>query len=143
LREVLASESKSITVVECADKVAVDGPLDVVRGPIDGIGVPSTDRVSDIVVDGSIVGRSVALAKEVALHRCISRTQPFPIDLVEVIRFKNETADNTSAWGSPHNGVDLSKEDIFIAADRGSTCLGTDCKLCTVRSVVQRCSFCQ
>ena len=68
LREVLASESKSITVVECANKVAVNGPLDVSRGPVDGVGVPGTDRVGDIVVNCPVVGRGVALSKEVALH---------------------------------------------------------------------------
>lgn len=74
LREVLASESESITVVECANKVAVDGPLDVSRSPVDGVCVPGTDRVGDIVVNGPVVGRGVALSKEVALHRRIRRT---------------------------------------------------------------------
>lgn len=71
LWEVLAFESQSITVVESAHKVAIDGPFDISGGPVDGIRVPGANWVGDVVIDSSVVGRSVTLSKEVTLHRCV------------------------------------------------------------------------
>lgn len=67
LREVLASKSESITVVEGTDKVTINGPLDVGRSPVDGIGVPGTNGVDNIVIDGAVVGGGVSLSEEIAL----------------------------------------------------------------------------
>jgi hypothetical protein len=68
LWEVLASKSESITVVKSAHKVAINGPFDVSGGPVDGVCVPGANWVGDVVIDSSVVGRGVALSKEVALH---------------------------------------------------------------------------
>ena len=135
LWKVLAFEGESITVVKCTHKVAIDGPFDISRSPVDSVGVPGTDRVSDIVVDGPVVGCGVALSKEVALHRRVRRPQPFPVNLIEVIRFKNETADDTGAWGSLHNSINLSEKNVFVAGNCGSIRLRVDRELSTVCSV--------
>lgn len=118
LREVLASKSDRITVVEGSDEVIVDGPFDELRGPLDGVGVPGADGVSDCVSGRAIIGRGVALSEEVALNMAIVGTQPFPINLVEIVGLQDEGADNTSAWGSLYLRLDLAKEDVFRGADR-------------------------
>ena len=135
LWEVLAIESERIRIEECADNGSINGPLDVGGGPVDGVGVPSSDGISDILVDSSVVGRGVALSEEVALHRCILRTQPFPINLVEVIRFQNETADDTLSRGCLRDHFNHSEEDIFLTLDGWRVCRAVDCELSSIRSI--------
>jgi hypothetical protein len=103
--------------------------------------VPGTDRVGDIVVNSSVVGGGIAFSEEVALHRCVRRTQPFPINLIEVIRFKNEAANDTRARGSLHHGVDLSEEDVLVARNSWGFSDFADGELSAICSVGQRGSF--
>ena len=135
LGEVLATESEGITVVECTEKVAINGPLDVSRSPIDSICVPCFDWSRDVVVDSTVVGRGVSLSEKVALDRSIRRTQPLPINLIQVIRFEDEAGDYTSARGSPDDRINFSEEDVFVAGDGGRVGGLVDCELSTVRSV--------
>jgi hypothetical protein len=137
LREVLAPESESITIVERAHEIAINGPLDVTRRPVNGVRVPGSDGVRDIVVHRTVVGRGVSLSKEVALHGRVRRTQPFPINLVEVIGFENETADDASARGRSYHRVDLSEEDVFGAGNGGRVRSDVDRELRPVGSISQ------
>jgi hypothetical protein len=117
LGEVPATKSESITIVESANKVAIDRPLDVCRSPIDGISVPGFDRGGDVFVDSTVIGSGISFSEEVALDRTICGTQPLPVDLVEVIRFEDEAGNYASARGSPDERVNLSEEDVFLTRD--------------------------
>jgi hypothetical protein len=132
LREVLASKSESISVVESTNKVAIYRPLDIIRSPVNGISVPGSDRISDTMIESSVIGCGIALSEEIALDRSVIDSQPLPINLIEVIRFKDETADDTSARSRPHNGVNFAKEDVLVAGDRGCVCRFVDRELSTV-----------
>jgi len=70
------------------------------------------------VVDGSVVASNIALAEEIALYRGIVGSKPLPINLIKVIRFQDETADNTSSWRSLGVCADVTKHDILRGADR-------------------------
>jgi len=71
-------------------------------------------RTGDAVVEGSVIGGSVSLSKVVGFNLSGVSSQPFPIDLVKIIRFHDETADNALAGGCLHANSDLSEEDVTV-----------------------------
>ena len=81
------------------------------------------------MVDGSVVGGGVALSEEVGLDGCISSSQPLPINLVEIIGFEDEGADDTDTGRGLHDHVDLSEHDVLGAADSRSVGGGLDLEL--------------
>ena len=68
LREVFSIKGEIIGIVECAKNVIVDGPFDILGGPIDRVLVPSTNWIGDRVVESPVISCCISLSKEVALH---------------------------------------------------------------------------
>lgn len=135
LGEVLALERESVAVVQGAHEVAVDVPLDVGRCPVDGVGVPGTDGVGDVVVDGTVVAGGVALAEEVALDRGVGASQPLPVNLIEVVGLEDEAADDAGPGGGLGGDGDLAEEDILGGADGGRVGGSVDDEVGAVASV--------
>jgi len=109
----------------CAQHLALltglaDAPLDGLVGPLDG--------VVEVLGDGvwlsgmglsPVVGCGVALAKEIALDLVWLGSQPFPVDLIEIVRLEDETADNAGTWTLLHDRGDGTKHDVLVRLDGG------------------------
>ena len=119
LRIVLSSESQSVAVVQGSLQSTVDIPLCVGGGPGDAVVVPCLDGRRNVVVDGAVVGGGVALAEEVGLDGGVGGTQPFPIDLVEVVGLEDEGADDAGSRRGLQEDIHLAEHDILVAADGG------------------------
>jgi hypothetical protein len=81
------------------------------------------------VVDGAVIGGGVALAEEVGFDGGVGGAEPLPVDLVEVVRFEDEGADDASAGGGLQEDVDLAEHNVFVAADRGGVSGSLDVEL--------------
>lgn len=104
-------------VLESADDSTVDDPVELGRGPLDGVGVELVLGVSDGRETTAVVGLGATLAEVVGLNLGVVAADPLPIDLVEVIGLKDEAGDNTLAEGGPHGNVDLAEEDVAGASN--------------------------
>lgn len=97
---ILATERDRVVVVEGTGEIAVNPPFEFVGHPIGRVIMPAVLWGSAIavvcsklvhgIVDGTVIGGSVALAEEVCLDVCGIPTHEFPIDLVEVVRLEND-----------------------------------------------------
>jgi hypothetical protein len=126
LREVGTPEGLGVGKRHAANLLVIDDPLDVFLGPVDSIRVPSGDGGAHWVVDGAVVGGNIAFAEEVALDGGIGRSKPLPINLIEVIRFEDETADDTGSRGSLGVNADIAEHDVFGGGHGRGTSLGLD-----------------
>jgi len=108
--------------------------------PVDGVVVESGLRACDIVVNGSVVGGGVTLSKVVRLDRSSVSSQPFPIDLIKIIRLHDETADNASAGRCLRANGDFSEEDIEVTGDGWCLSLYGHCKVCSICTIVAQSS---
>lgn len=77
--------SLSILWLQRSDSDTIDLPHNLIAGPIDGVRVESPMVVWTRVEGSSVVCRRLTLAEKVALHLRVVATQPFPVDLVEVV----------------------------------------------------------
>jgi len=125
-----------VVIRQVANFLAINEPLDIVLGPVDGVFVPSSDSGSHGVVDGTVIGGNIAFAKEVALNGGIGTSKPLPVNLIEVIGFEDETADDTSSWGRLHVDGNLAEHDIFGCAHGRGANLGRNLEVGTVLRVV-------
>lgn len=74
----------------------------------------------------------LSLAKVVALDLGTVSAEPFPVDLVKVIRLQDRTADHTDTWSRFDFELDTSEHDVpFRGQLRGVPGLG-DCERSTV-----------
>lgn len=69
--------------------------------------------VVNVEVCATVISRGVSPRKVVRLHQAVLGvgSYPLPVDLVEVIRLKDQAGDDACALGGPHGDIDLSKED--------------------------------
>ena len=87
------------------------------------------------MVDGAVIGGGVALAEEVGFDGAVGGAEPLPVDLVEVVRFEDEGADDASAGGGLQEDVDLAEHNVFVAADRGGVSGSLDIELGSAGSI--------
>lgn len=113
LRVVLSTKSDGIAVVEGSDEGTIDVPLCRCCGPCDAVVVVCFNGCGDILVDCSVVGCGVTLSEEVGFDGVVISTKPFPVYLVEVIRFEDERADDSGSRCSFQEDVDLAEEDVL------------------------------
>lgn len=119
----ITSAALNTGVLERADDLAVNDPVELLRGPLDGVGVESANGVGDGRESTAVVRLGAALAEVVVLDLGIIPAEPLPIDLIKVVRLEHEAGDDTGTWGSPQNNIDLAEEDVGFAADRGGLVL--------------------
>jgi hypothetical protein len=156
LRVVLAVQS--IAVVELADSNVVDGPDDTLGSPVDSVKMPAVLGSGDVIVNSTIIGGGVALAEVVGLDRSGVTTKPFlqsksediqisnarksyPVNFIKVVRFHNNTANDTGAVGSFHVDFDLAKEDVVSAGDGWGLTLRLHDELGSILSVGESGAF--
>lgn len=100
LWKVLAIQCHRIVVVECANDVVVDVPIDFLGGPDGGV-IVECESVVDWVPDGAVVRSGISLAyrlsvfykivgsrsltEKVGLHKGCVSTDHFPINFVKIV----------------------------------------------------------
>jgi hypothetical protein len=117
---VLAAKGERISVVQGSDGGSIDGPDDPRGGPVDHVGVEFGGGVRYVDVGSTVVGGGVALPEEVGLDLASFASYPLPIDLVEVVRLEDETADDARTGGGLGDHGDLSEEDVLGGTHGGS-----------------------
>jgi len=140
LREVDTANGLGVVVGQVANFLAINDPLHIVLGPDDGIIVPSSDSGGHGVVDSTVVGGNIALTEKVALDGGIGSSKPLPINLIEVIRFEDETADDSSSWGGLHADGDIAEHDVLGCAHGRGASLGGNLEVGAVLRIVRHSS---
>jgi len=88
------------------------------------------------MVEGSVVGGSVALSEKVGLDLDGVSSKPFPINLIQIVRLHHETADNSGATGCLQNHADFAKEDVIGTGDCWGLSLDSHDEVGTICAVV-------
>lgn len=104
----------SIARLQRSDSDTIDLPHDVIAGPINGVCVESPLVVWTRVKGSSVVSGRLALAEIVALNLSVVATQPFPVNLVEVVGLQDGTADDTRTWRRLHHELHTTKHDVEV-----------------------------
>lgn len=104
---------------QSADDGAVDDPVDLVLGPLNGVGVGAGERSIDGVESTTVVGGGVALAEVVGLDLLVVTANPLQVDLIEIIGLENSAGNNTSTLGSLNGDIDTAEHDILVGLDGG------------------------
>lgn len=94
---VLSAYSLFVVIKECTDGDSVDVPDGGLGGPVNGVVMEGVNRCSDCWVLSTVIGRRVSLSEEVVLGLGVVGTEPFPINLIEIVGFENKTTDDTSS----------------------------------------------
>lgn len=95
LGEVVAAIS--FCVLERTNESSIDEPVDLLGRPIDGVVVEVLLGFVDRIVNRTIIGRGVSLSKVVGFGVSGVAAHQFPVDLVQVVGFKHDTADDALA----------------------------------------------
>lgn len=69
------------------------------------------------MVLSTIVRGGVALAEEIALDLTVGATEELPIDLVKVVGFEDDGGDDASTWGSLHDNINATEEEVEVGLD--------------------------
>ena len=131
-----ARTTLGILVVQSADLIAVNEPLDVVLLPLNLVGVEFT---LDVVHSGpgvTVIGGSIALTEVVGLNGGVVPTKGFPVNLIEIIRLEDNGANNAGTGGSLHGDLDFTVEDVEVGLDGRSITLLVDSELSTIGASV-------
>lgn len=102
-----------------ADNLVVDEPVDLVLGPLNGVGVGAGERSTDGVEGTTVVGGGVALAEVVGLDLLVVTTNPLQINLVEIVRLEDSAGNNTSTLGSLNGNINTAEHDVLVGLDGG------------------------
>lgn len=133
---VFASKSFRVGEGKSAYSGGTDAPCDLVLGPLDSVSLESSNGISDCVGSTTIIGSCVALSEEIALNCGILGTNPLKINLIKIIRFEDETADNTVSWSSSHHSSDLSEHDVLVVLHNWCIAGLVDVEYSTICTVV-------
>lgn len=112
LRIVLSSNG--IAIVQGANNLSVDRPLCLIGVPVNAIGVKSACWAVHIVVCTTIIGCCVAFTEVVTLDMGSITADYFPVNLIQIVRDEDKTADDPSTWRSLHSTFDLAKEEVPV-----------------------------
>lgn len=129
-----ARAALGLVVLDSANRVAVNEPGDGFLGPVDSVGVEGL--LGSVQVDPglAIVGSGVALAEVVGFDSVREATNAllftismhitlmvlmcaYPVNLVEVVRLHDDTADNTGTRSSLHLDLDATKEEVVLGVN--------------------------
>jgi hypothetical protein len=131
-----ASTVLGIGVVQGADQVAINVPLDVLAGPVDGVGVEVILGVADGVVGTTVIGGGISLAEVVGLDLGGITTEPLPVNLVKIVGLEDEAGNNTLTSAGLQGDVNLAEEDPLVGLDGGSLGLLADAEDSTLSVIV-------
>lgn len=131
-----AASALSILVVESTDDSTVNDPVNLLGGPLDGVGVELSDGVSNGVEGTAIVGGGVTLAEVVGLDLGVVTTEPLPVDLVEVSRLEDDGSHNTNAGRGTELDVEATEEHALVGGHGGSVGLLLDAEDGTIGVIV-------
>lgn len=132
-----AVESLWVVVGKGANQGVTNVELDRLLGPVERVSDVLIHRTGDRVGSTTIVSGGVSLSEEVALDVTGISTNPLEINLIQILRLEDETADDTGTWGGLHGDGDLSEEDVLVDSDGWGIGLLADGKLGTVRSILE------
>ncbi len=111
---VLVTVAISVDSFECADDLAIDGPDELGRRPVQCVRVECGLRVGYSRRGGAIVGASVTFAKVIGLHGGCHSTKEFPIDFIQITREQNHTADDARALCRLDDKFGTSEEELEV-----------------------------
>lgn len=101
-----------------ADGLAIDLPDNLLTSPVDGVGV-EVIVVARVSVEGSTTkALGISLAKVVGLDLRVVSAQPFPVDLVQIVRLQDGAADNARAGSGLDHVLDVSEHDVEVGGDQ-------------------------
>lgn len=82
--------------------------------------------VAGIVMESTTVECvGIPLSKIIGLHLITFGSQPFPVNLVQVVRLKDTATDNASSWRGLDNHFNMTEHDIPFGLNQwGITTLG-------------------
>jgi hypothetical protein len=70
---------------EDTNGLPIDGPDNLLTGPVDGISVPFALVIGVVVVCTAAVAASVSFAEIVGLHLGAFDSKPFPVNFIQVV----------------------------------------------------------
>lgn len=111
---VLVAVAIGVDSFKRADDLAIDGPDELGRRPVESICIERGLRVGYSRRGGAIVGTSVTFAKVIGLHGRCHSTEEFPIDFVQISREQNHTADDAGALGRLDDKLGSSEEELEV-----------------------------
>lgn len=100
-------------ILEGTDSRAIDRPDQAFLSPVQRVGVEVVKGIVHVEVGTTVVSRSISPREVVCLYDVLLRVgaEPFPIDLIEVVRLEDQASDNTSSLGGPDSHINFAKED--------------------------------
>lgn len=102
-----------VLIGQGADQVAVNPPLEFLFGPVGGVVVELGVCVLNLVLVAVFIVLDT-FAVEVGLHGVHVVSDPFPIDLVQIVRLEDHTADDAPAMGYLEMSLDDAEEDVEV-----------------------------
>lgn len=126
----------SIIVGQRPLELPVNPPLQLLVCPVRGIVVEAGCSAAVDLVEFRTTISSDALAVVVGLNMGGVVSHPLPINLIQIVRLQDHTADDTSTWGGLHDGLDNAAEDVEVGLDRRRLQSFGDRKLCTFVRVI-------
>ena len=127
--------AKGIIVLERANNLSVDDPVELLFGPVDTVGVELLDIV-DLGFCPAVEAGRVAFAEVVGLDSAGDSAEPLPIDLVKIGRSQHDRGDDTSAWCSLHADLDFAEEKVTLSAEDGHMFRVANSELNTFANVI-------
>lgn len=126
-----------ITTHQATDLGAINGPREVLWGPINGVLVEAVLWLIHRVIHSTVVGGGVALAVVVGLDGSVVAADPLPVDLVEGRGLEDEGGDDAAAVGGLHDHLNLAVEDVPFRLDSWGVGLLLDHELGALRGVLE------
>jgi hypothetical protein len=94
------------------------------------------------MVIGTVVCRGISFAEVVGFHvRCIT-THEFPVHLIQIVRFENDTADDALSSGRSHYHGNGAEEDVEVRLDCWRLASGTDSEFGASSAILHRAGGC-
>ena len=115
--------------------LAVDDPIHLLLGPVDRVSV-------EIALAGNRVNRTTIVRVGVSFPEVVGlsftglRTDPLPVDLVEVVGLENDRGNDSTAGGRLHGDIQMSPHDVEIADNCWCVKLLLDTEDGTVRTTI-------
>lgn len=133
----VAGSALGLGVGEGADDGAVDGPDELLGGPVELVGVELGLGVRDGVESTAVKSAVVALAEVVGLDLLGVAADPLPVDLVEIVGLEHERGHDALSVGRLHHDLDAAEEEVPVRLHGGGHLLGGDVELDTLAGVLQ------
>lgn len=119
------------------DRLAVDGPYNLLARPVHGICVEVV-MVSHVIVKGTAtIAAGIAFAKVVALHLVVVGSKPLPVDFVQIVGLQHGTAHDALSGGGLDRILHFAKHDVPAGLDQRTVPLLGDGEGRTIGAIVR------